>query len=197
MNTDGAAQIFGPGRLDGPFPEHYEPAESPVAEHPFSSQLSSPCFKFHESEFDKFAAPADPRYPIVLTTYSMTEHWCGGGETRNVPNLLEAEPQLYVELSHELAREKGIKNGDGVTIESARGQVEAIAMVTIRLRPFTIMGKTVHLIGMPFAYGWTTPGCGDSTNRLTVTAYDPNTTIPETKACCVNIRKAGKLTEIA
>ncbi len=197
MNTDGAGQLFGPGRLDGPFPEHYEPAESPVASHPFSSQLTSPCFKFHESEFDKFAAPADPRYPIVLTTYSMTEHWCGGGETRNVPNLLEAEPQLYVEMSHELAREKGIKNGDGVIIESARGQVEAIAMVTIRLRPFTIMGKTVHLIGMPFAYGWTTPGCGDSTNRLTVTAYDPNTTIPETKACCVNIRKAGKLTEIA
>lgn len=197
MNTDGAGQLFGPGRLDGPFPEHYEPAESPVASHPFSSQLSSPCFKFHESEFDKFAAPADPRYPIVLTTYSMTEHWCGGGETRNVPNLLEAEPQLYVEMSHELAEEKGIKNGDGVIIESARGSVEAIAMVTIRLRPFTIMGKTVHLIGMPFAYGWTTPGCGDSTNRLTVTAYDPNTTIPETKACCVNIRKAGKLTEIA
>ena len=197
MNTDGAGQLFGPGRLDGPFPEHYEPAESPVASHPFSSQLTSPCFKFHKSEFDKFAAPADPRYPIVLTTYSMTEHWCGGGETRNVPNLLEAEPQLYVEMSQELAKEKGIKNGDGVIIESARGQVEAIAMVTIRLRPFTIMGKTVHLIGMPFAYGWTTPGCGDSTNRLTVTAYDPNTTIPETKACCVNIRKADKLTEIA
>ena len=197
MTTDGAAQLFGPGRLDGPFPEHYEPAESPVASHPFSSQLTSPCFKFHKSEFDKFAAPADPRYPIVLTTYSMTEHWCGGGETRNVPNLLEAEPQLYVEMSQELAREKGIKNGDGVIIESARGKVEAIAMVTIRLRPFTIMGKTVHLIGMPFAYGWTTPGCGDSTNRLTVTAYDPNTTIPETKACCVNIRKADKLPEIA
>ena len=197
MNTDGTGQLFGPGRLDGPFPEHYEPAESPVASHPFSSQLTSPCFKFHKSEFDKFAAPADPRYPIVLTTYSMTEHWCGGGETRNVPNLLEAEPQLYVEMSQELAKEKGINNGDGVIIESARGKVEAIAMVTIRLRPFTIMGKTVHLIGMPFAYGWTTPGCGDSTNRLTVTAYDPNTTIPETKACCVNIRKADKLTEIA
>ena len=71
-----------------------------------------------------------------------------------------------------------------------------IAMVTIRLRPFTVMGKTVHLVGMPFAYGWTTPNCGDSTNRLTVTAYDPNTTIPEAKACCVNIRKADKLTEI-
>lgn len=197
MQTDGYAQFFGPGRLDGPLPEHYEPAETPIKKHPFSKQLTSPCYKFHTSEFDGIAEPADPNFPIVLTTYSLTEHWCGGGETRNVPNLLEAEPQLYVEMSHELAKEKGIANGDGVIVESMRGRVEAIAMVTIRIRPFEVMGKTVHLIGMPFAYGWTTPGCGDSTNRLTVTAYDPNSTIPEAKACCVNIRKADKLTEIA
>ena len=197
MTTDGYAQLYGPGRLDGPFPEHYEPAETPVAQHPFSKQLSSPVYKFQTSDMDKLAKAADPKYPIVLTTYSMTEHWCGGGETRNVPNLLEAEPQLYVEMSPELAKEKGIANGDGVIVESARGKVEAIAMVTVRIRPFKVMGKTVHLIGMPFAYGWTTPKCGDSTNRLTIVACDPNTTIPEAKACCVNIRKADKLTEIA
>lgn len=197
MTTDGYAQLYGPGRLDGPFPEHYEPAETPVAQHPFSKQLSSPVYKFHTSDMDKLAKAADPKYPIVLTTYSMTEHWCGGGETRNVPNLLEAEPQLYVEMSPELAKEKGIANGDGVIVESARGRVEAIAMVTVRIRPFKVMGKIVHLIGMPFAYGWTTPKCGDSTNRLTIVACDPNTTIPEAKACCVNIRKADKLTEIA
>ena len=197
MTTDGYAQLYGPGRLDGPFPEHYEPAETPVAQHPFSKQLSSPVYKFHTSDMDKLTKAADPKYPIVLTTYSMTEHWCGGGETRNVPNLLEAEPQLYVEMSPELAKEKGIANGDGVIVESARGRVEAIAMVTVRIRPFKVMGKTVHLIGMPFAYGWTTPKCGDSTNRLTIVACDPNTTIPEAKACCVNIRKADKLTEIA
>lgn len=197
MTTDGYAQLYGPGRLDGPFPEHYEPAETPVAQHPFSKQLSSPVYKFHTSDMDKLAKAADPKYPIVLTTYSMTEHWCGGGETRNVPNLLEAEPQLYVEMSPELAKEKGIANGDGVIVESARGKVEAIAMVTVRIRPFKVMGKTVHLIGMPFAYGWTTPKCGDSTNRLTIVACDPNTTIPEAKACCVNIRKTDKLTEIA
>ena len=197
MTTDGYAQLYGPGRLDGPFPEHYEPAETPVAQHPFSKQLSSPVYKFHTSDMDKLAKAADPKYPIVLTTYSMTEHWCGGGETRNVPNLLEAGPQLYVEMSPELAKEKGIANGDGVIVESARGRVEAIAMVTVRIRPFKVMGKTVHLIGMPFAYGWTTPKCGDSTNRLTIVACDPNTTIPEAKACCVNIRKADKLTEIA
>ena len=196
MVKDGHAQFYGPGPADGPFPEHYEPAETPLASHPFSKQLSSPVYKYHKSPMDQIAPPADPRFPIVLTTYSLTEHWCGGGETRNVPNLLETEPQLYVEMSHELAKEKGIKNGDGVLLESARGNCEAIAMVTVRIRPFTVMGKTVHLVGMPFAFGWTTPKCGDSTNRLTVGAYDPNTTIPESKACCVNLRKADKLTEI-
>ena len=144
----------------------------------------------------RFAKPGDPRFPIVLTTYSMTEHWCGGGETRNTPALLECEPQLYVEMSRELAEEKGIKNGDGVLLESARGKVEAIAMVTVRLRPFTIQGKTVHLVGMPFAFGWLTPECGDATNRLTISAFDPNTSIQECKACLVNIRKLDKLTEI-
>ena len=196
MCKDGHAQFYAPGPADGPFPEHYEPAETPLASHPFSSQLVSPVYKFHTTDMDRIAPPADPNYPIVLTTYSMTEHWCGGGETRNVPNLLEAEPQLYVEMSHELAKQKGIRNGDGVILESIRGRVEAIAMVTVRIRPFTVMGKTVHLVGMPFFAGWTTPKCGDSTNRLTITAFDPNTTIPETKVCCVNVRKADKLTEI-
>ncbi len=197
MNKDGFAQFYGTGRMDGPFPEHYEPAETPLDSHPFSKQLSSPVYKFHTSDMDQIAKAADPKYPIVLTTYSLTEHWCGGGETRNVPNLLETEPQLYIEMSPELAEEKGIKNGDGVIVDSIRGRAEAIAMVTVRIRPFTVMGKTVHLVGMPFAYGWTTPKCGDSTNRLTVGAYDPNTTIPESKACLVNVRKADKLTEIA
>ena len=197
MSKNGFGQLFGPGRLDGPFSEHYEPVETPIASHPFSKQLHSPVYKFVTSDMDILAKPADPDFPIVLTTYSLTEHWCGGGETRNVPNLLETEPQLYVEMSPELAKEKGIANGDGVIIESARGRVEAIAMVTVRIRPFLIEGKTVHLVGMPFCFGWTTPGTGDSTNRLTPSVGDPNTSIPEYKACCVNVRKADKLTEIA
>jgi formate dehydrogenase major subunit len=197
MHTHGFSQLYGPGREDGPFSEHYEPVETPVDRNLFSKQLSSPCYKFLSSDMDKLAKPADPNYPIVLTTYNMTEHWCGGGETRNVPNLLEAEPQLYVEMSPELAKERGIQNGDGVIVESPRGKVEGIAMVTIRMRPFTVLGKTVHQIGMPFAFGWATPGCGDSTNRLTASVGDPNTTIPEYKALCVNVRKADKLTEIA
>ena len=177
MNADGVGHIFGPGRADGPFPEHYEPVETPLTKHPFSNQLSSPCYKSFEEDRPKFIKPGDPNYPIVLTTYSLTEHWCGGGETRNTPGLLEAEPQLYVEMSPELAKEKGIKNGDGVIIENTRGRVEAIAMVTVRIR-------------------WLTPLCGDATNRLTLSAFDPNTTIQEDKACLVNLRKADKLTEI-
>ncbi len=197
MTVGGYAQLYGPGREDGPFAEHYEPVETPIATHAFSKQLHSPVYKFVTSDMDVLAKPADPKFPIVLTTYSLTEHWCGGGETRNVPNLLETEPQLYIEMSPELAKEKGIANGDGVLIESARGKVEAIAMVTVRIRPFTVNGKTVHLVGMPFCFGWTTPGTGDSTNRLTPSVGDPNTSIPEYKACCVNVSKLDKLTEIA
>ena len=197
MTKEGYSQLFGPGRAEGPFSEHYEPVETPVSYHPFSGQLNNPCAKIMDSDMDKRAVPADSRYPIVLTTYSLTEHWCGGGETRNVPSLLEAEPQLYVEMSKELAAEKGIKNGDPVIVESARGRVEAVAMVTVRMTPFIIQGKKVHEIGMPFAFGWTKPGVGDATNRLCIAAGDPNTTIPEYKACCVNLRKADKVTELS
>ncbi len=197
MLADGLGQLYGTGLVDGPFPEHYEPTETPVTNHGFSGQLRNPCAKI--SPADKIAAPADPKYPIVLTTYSMTEHWCGGSETRNVGSLLEAEPQLYVEMSHELAKEKGIKNGDPVILESIRGTVEAVAMVTVRIVPFKIQGRTVHLVGMPFAFGWTKKGIGDATNRLTLYTGDPNTSIPEYKACCVNIKKADKdkLTELS
>jgi formate dehydrogenase major subunit len=196
MHAEGHGQLFGPGRAEGPFPEHYEPVETPVKKHPFSRQLNNPCAVVFDGEMDKLAKPGDKRFPIVLTTYSMTEHWCGGGETRNTPCLLEAEPQLYVEMSPQLAKEKGIKNGDPVVVESIRGRVEAIAMVTVRMRPLTIQGKTVHEVGMPFCFGWTTPGCGDSTNRLTPSVGDPNTTIPEYKACLVNVRKAGTIKEL-
>ena len=196
MHTEGHAQLYGPGREDGPLPEHYEPAETPVKAHGFSKQLNSPCYKRVDSDKDVLAAPADPRFPIVLTTYSMTEHWCGGGETRNTPPLLEAEPQQYVEMSPQLAKEKGVKNGDVVIVESLRGRTEAVAMVTVRMKPFTVAGRTVHQVGMPYCFGWSKPKCGDSTNRVTVSIGDPNTTIPEYKACLVNLRKADKATEL-
>ena len=196
MHTEGHAQIFGPGRVDGPLPEHYEPAETPLTVNPFSKQMNNPAIRWIESDMDQLAKHGDPRFPIVLTTYGVTEHWLSGTDSRNTKIILEAEPQLYLEMSHELAKEKGIANGDVVEIESIRGKVQAVAMVTIRVVPFKVMGKTVHLVGMPFAFGWTTPGVGDSTNRLTPTVGDPNTYIPEYKASLVNVRKAPKITEL-
>ncbi len=196
MTTEGHSQLFGPGREDGPFPEHYEPAETPLVVNPFSKQMHNPCMKVIQSDVDVLAKNGDPRFPIVLTTYSLTEHWCSGSETRNSPPLLEAEPQQYVEMSPQLAQEKGLKNGDVVIVESLRGKTEAVAMVTVRIKPFKVAGKTVHLVGMPFCFGWSKPKCGDSTNRVTVSIGDPNTTIPEYKACLVNLRKADKVTEL-
>lgn len=110
--------------------------------------------------------------------------------TRWIPWLLECQPQLFVELSHELAGLRGIRNGDKVIVESARGSVEAVAVVTIRFKPFTIQGNVVHEVGLPWHFGWVHPqGGGDSANLLTSSAGDSNTRIPETKAFMVNVRK--------
>jgi formate dehydrogenase major subunit len=94
-------------------------------------------------------------------------------------------------MSRDLAKLKGIKNGDRVVVESARGRVEAVAIVTERFRPFKIAGTTIHQVGMPWCFGWVTPeDGGDSSNLLTPSIGDPNTLIPETKAFMVNVKKA-------
>jgi formate dehydrogenase major subunit len=102
-------------------------------------------------------------------------------------------PQLFVEMSKELAAEKGIQNGDKVKVKSARGEVTAIAAVTSRFKPFKVMGSTVHQVGLPWCFGWEYPidgSGGDSANLLTPTIGDANTMIPETKAFMVGIEKA-------
>jgi len=189
MKPEGHAHVFGPGRADGPFPEHYEPIECPVEKNPFSSQLVNPVAPTYSTEMDIYRS-CDPRYPFIGTTYRVSEHWQTGVMTRWQPWLLEAEPQLFVEMSKEMGKLKGINNGDKVIVESARGKVEAVAVVTIRLRPFQIEGNTVHQIGLPWHYGWVYPkDGGDSANLLTPSTGDPNTRIPETKAFMVNVRK--------
>ena len=189
MKPEGHAHVFGPGRADGPFPEHYEPIECPVEKNLFSSQLVNPVAPTYDTKMDIYRS-CDPKYPFVGTTYRVSEHWQTGVMTRWQPWLLEAEPQLFVEMSKELGKLKGINNGDKVIVESARGKVEAVAVVTIRLRPFQIGGNTVHQIGLPWHYGWVHPkNSGDSANLLTPSTGDPNTRIPETKAFMVNVRK--------
>jgi formate dehydrogenase major subunit len=192
MKPDGVASIFGPGLKDGPFPEHYEPLECPIEKNVMSNQRISPVIKIFEGGPDKFAT-CDPRYPFVCSTYRVTEHWQTGVLTRWLPWLIEAEPQMFCEMSLELAKLKGINNGDRVVVESPRGKVEAAAIVTSRLKPFQVAGQTVHQIGIPWHYGWCHPkDGGDSANLLTPTVGDPNTMIPESKAFMANVTKLTK-----
>ncbi len=190
MKPDGHAHMFGPGRADGPFPEHYEPLECPIEKNLMSGQFINPTIKEFETAADT-RATCDPRYPIVCTTYRVTEHWQTGVMTRWQPWLLETQPQSFCEMSEELAKLKEIKNGEKVSVESARGKVEAVAIVTKRFKPFKIAGTTIHQVGLPWCFGWVTPkDGGDSSNLLTPSIGDPNTKIPETKAFMVNVRKA-------
>jgi formate dehydrogenase major subunit len=196
MMTTGVGAIYGPGLAEGPFPEHYEALECPLQENPMSKQRINPTVKmFYEkgksSEADVFAS-CDLRFPFVGTTYRVSEHWQTGVMTRHVPWLLEMVPQQFVEMSMELAKEQGIKNGQKVKVSSARGEVWAIALVTTRFRSFKVEGSTVHQVGLPWCFGWQYPADGsggDSSNLLTPTVGDANTMIPETKAFMVNVEK--------
>ena len=187
MKPDGVASIFGPGLTDGPFPEHYEPLECPIEKNPLSSQRVNPTTSlFKEYKF----TTCDPRFPFVATTYRVTEHWQTGLMTRYQSLLVETEPQMFVELSEELAELRGIKNGERVLVSSPRGKLEAIAMVTKRWTPFKVAGQTIHEVGMTFHYGWLIPkNGGESANLLTPTIGDANTAIPEYKAFLVNVEK--------
>ncbi len=188
MKPEGYAYLYGPGREDGPLPEYYEPMECPVIEHPFSKTLHNPT-ALHFATEEK--AVCDPRYPFICSTYRVTEHWQTGLMTRNTPWLLEAEPQMFCEMSEELATLRGIKNGDKVILESVRGKLWAKAIITKRIKPFAIQGQQVHMVGIPWHYGWSFPkNGGDAANILTPSVGDPNTGIPETKAFMVNVTKA-------
>ena len=192
MTADGVGALFAPGLNEGPFPEHYEPLECPLEHNPLSGTRINPVvrlfFEAGGAQEDAYFSN-DQRYPYVATTYRVTEHWQTGVMTRNTPWLLEMQPHQFVELSTELAKEKGIKGGDMVTVSSGRGKIEAVAVVTRRFQPFRIQNSTVHQIGLPWHYGWHTPKVGDSANLLTPSVGDGNTMIPETKAFMVNIEK--------
>jgi formate dehydrogenase major subunit len=197
MRADGMGALFGPGLADGPFPEHYEALECPLQENVMSKQKINPTVKLF---YDKGSGlpedvffSCDIRYPYVATTYRVSEHWQTGVMTRHSPWQLEMQPQMFIELSRELAKEKGIRDGDKVTVSSGRGKLWAVAVVTDRFKPFKVAGSTVHQVGMPWHFGWQFPedgSGGESANLLTPTIGDANTMIPETKAFMVNVEKA-------
>ncbi len=184
MRRGGRARIFGPSMADGPLPEHYEPWESPAI-NPLHIQGINPAL--WDLEMD--AKGATQAYPLVGTTYRVSEHWQTGAMTRNVPWLVEMQPEMFVEMSPELAAERNIKNGERVIVESSRGAIEAVAIVTCRFRPFNINGQIVHEVGMPWHWGYKGLVTGGCANELTPAIGDANTMIPETKAFLCNIRK--------
>jgi formate dehydrogenase major subunit len=184
MKTEGYAHIFGPGRTDGPFPEHYEPLEGPV-DNAFSATQVNPTVKVWQP--DEISDRNE--FPVVCTTYRVTEHWQAGQMTRNLPWLVELMPQVFVEISKELGKELGVKTGDPIKLSNVRGSARAVAIVTNRFKPFIVQGKTVHQVGIPWHWGFTGLARGDSANLLTPHVGDPNTMIPEFKAFLVKVEK--------
>ncbi len=190
MKPDGVGWLFNPaGLLDGPLPTHYEPVESPVRNALYRQQ-ASPVLKYWKRDDNVLAPVGDPRFPYVITTYRLTEHYLAGAMSRWNPWLTELMPELFVELSPELAAEKGIRNTDWVRVTTPRAMIRAKALVTRRMRPFRLGGQVVHQVGMPWHWGWEGVVTGDVVNQLTALVGDPNVSIHEGKAFVCNVEKA-------
>jgi formate dehydrogenase major subunit len=186
-HEDGLGWLYVPSGLqDGPMPTHYEPLESPV-HNALYSRDTNPAVHWFTRQENRFAPPGDPRFPFVLTTYRLTEHHTAGGMSRFLSHLAELQPELFAEMSPELAVELKIGNGDQISIVSLRGAIEARALVSRRIRPLHLNGKTVHQIAMPFHFGSAGRVKGGSTNDLIPISGEPNVTIMEAKALTCNI----------
>jgi formate dehydrogenase major subunit len=200
MQSDGKGWLFAPaGLLDGPLPAHYEPAESPVR-NPFYAQQANPTREtFPRKENPQNPSPPEPGsdvFPYVFTTYRLTEHHTAGGMSRWLPYLSELQPEFFCEVSPELARERGLQNAGWATIVTARTAIEARVLVTERMKPLTITGRTVHQVGLP--YHWGVGGSalvtGDSANDLFGLSLDPNVHIQESKVASCDIRPGRRPT---
>jgi formate dehydrogenase major subunit len=187
LHEDGLGWLYvASGLQDGPMPTHYEPLESPV-HNALYSRDTNPAVHWFTRQENRFAPPGDPRFPFVLTTYRLTEHHTAGGMSRFLSHLAELQPELFAEISPELAVELRIGNGDHISIVSLRGAIEARALVSRRIRPLYLHGKTVHQIAMPFHFGSAGPVKGGATNDLVPISGEPNVTIMEAKALTCNI----------
>jgi formate dehydrogenase major subunit len=190
MKGDGLGWLYVPsGLVDGPLPTYYEPAESPV-QNPLYKQQSSPVLKYWKRDDNPLVPMGDGRFPYVITTYRLTEHYLAGAMSRWNPWLTELQPELFVEISPELAGEKGIRNLDWVRISTPRSQVKAKALVTRRMRPFKVADRVIHQVGMPWHWGYEGVVTGDVVNELTALVGDPNVSIHEGKAFVCNVEKA-------
>ncbi len=202
MQSDGKAWLFAPkGVVDGPLPTHYEPSESPVENALYGVQ-GNPSTEHIRAPYNREAPSGGDVFPYSVTTYRLTEHHTAGAMSRTLPYLSELQPEFFVEVSPELAAERGLENGGWATLVSPRAAIEARVLVTERIRPIrTRGGKVVHQIGAPYHWGETGISTGDSANDLLPVVMDPNTHIQESKASTVDIRpgrrpRGPELTEL-
>ncbi|HEV7215528.1 MAG TPA: molybdopterin dinucleotide binding domain-containing protein, partial [Chloroflexota bacterium] len=192
LKPDGMSWLFAPGGTkDGPLPTHYEPVESPVPNALYRQRMN-PTALLHQEPGNALAAPDDADYPLVMTTYRVTEHYLSGPMSRFDSWLNELQPAMFVELSPQLAAERGIEHGDWVVLTSKRGAMEARAMVTPRLQPLQIQGRTIHQIGVPIHFGWAGETAGGIANDLVSIVSDPNVSMHEGKALTCQVQK-GRL----
>jgi formate dehydrogenase major subunit len=193
MQADGRSWLFvAQGLEDGPLPTHYEPHESPF-ENTLYSQRANPARQRSENTAVDPRNPSDGEpgtdvYPYVMTTYRLTEHHTAGGMSRTVPYLAELQPQMFCEVSPELAAEAGLEHGGWATIYTARSAIEARVLVTKRIRPVEVDGRKTHQVGLPYHWGRRGLTTGDSANDLFHLALDPNVHIQEVKAATCGIR---------
>jgi formate dehydrogenase major subunit len=189
MQADGKGWLFAPsGIVDGPLPTHYEPEES-VARNLLYRQQTNPLrIEIRRRSNPYQRAFCDPRFPFAITTYRVTEHHTAGGMTRWLSWLSELIPEMFCEVSPELAALRGLENGGFATVRTARGEIECRVLVTRRLRPLRVAGRAIHMIGLPYHFGSIGRVRGDSANDLLSVVLDPNVNIPETKALTGDIQ---------
>jgi formate dehydrogenase major subunit len=200
MQADGKGWLYVPAGLqDGPLPAHYEPAESPVR-NPLYRQQANPARQVFPRK-DNYQNPSPPEpgsdvYPFVFTTYRLTEHHTAGGMSRWSAYLSELQPEFFCEVSPELARERGLEHLGWATIVTARTAIEARVLVTDRMVPLTVEGRTVHQVGLPYHWGVGSDALvsGDSANDLLGITLDPNVHIQESKVASCDIRPGRRPT---
>ncbi|MFE6401039.1 formate dehydrogenase [Streptomyces alboflavus] len=193
MQADGKGWLYAPAGLeDGPLPAHYEPQDSPFDNALYPRTPRSPVRQVLPREGNRYhpsgTDPGADVYPYIVTTHRLTEHFTAGGMSRWSPYLSELQPELFCEVSPRLAAERGLEHGGWATLITARNAIEARVMVTERIRPLTVQGRTVHQIGLPFHWGPNGVVTGDAANELVAISLDPNAHIQEDKALTADIR---------
>jgi formate dehydrogenase major subunit len=192
MHPDGVGRLYVPGGLkDGPLPAHYEPLESPVHNRVYPQQVNPAADPKARADNPYAQSPGDPRYPYVLTTYRLTEHHTAGGMSRTLAHLAELQPELFCEISPELAAIVGTATGGWISISTPRGQIDARALVTSRMRPLEVQGRTIHQVGLPYHFGGRGLVRGDVVNDLVAISQEPNVRIMEAKALVCNVQARG------